>query len=339
MSEQVINLERKLKAQEKTIRVLSERLEEQIADDISGFALFEQNITLENVVATRTQELEAKRTELEKALSELKSAQSELLQAQKQQAIGQLASGIAHEINTPIQYIGDNVKFLTESFSQLMQIMEACKETSVKMRQDDDMEFLMKEIPRALKDSGEGIGYISSIVGAMKEFAHPCGGIMQPVDLRKVIETTIAISRNEWKHVAKLETYFDPELPSVNGLKDELGQVFLNLIVNAAHAIEDDKSTKDQKGIIRISAKKDGNWAEIQVADNGCGIPDEMCPKIFEPFFTTKDVGRGSGQGLAIVYSVVTDKHHGRLNVQSNNEKGTVLTIRLPLELPETEDT
>lgn len=325
MSEQVIDLEQKLKAQEKTIRVLSERLEEQIADDISGFALFEQNIALENVVTTRTHELE-------QALTHLKAAQAELLQSQKLQAIGHLASGIAHEINTPTQYVGDNIKFLTDSFDKLLKFVRACKDASPESPEIEDLDFLIEQIPQALKDSGEGMKYISGIVGAMKEFAHPSGGTMQQVNLTKLIQTTIAISRNEWKDIAELETDFDPELPPIDGLKDELGQVLLNLIVNAAHAIEDNKERGDTQGIIRITTKLDGAWAEIRVEDNGCGIPEELHPKIFEPFFTTKDVGRGSGQGLAIVYNVVADKHHGKLNVHSKPGEGSVLIVRLPLE-------
>ncbi len=328
MSGKTKELKHKLKAQEKTIRILSERLEEQIADDISGFALFEQNITLEHVVATRTQELE-------KALSDLKAAQAELLTGQKQQAIGQLASGIAHEINTPAQYVGDNIKFLTDSFDKLFQVMQLCQETSAMLQKDEDLEFLIQEIPRALKDSGEGMAYISSIVGPMKEFAHPSGGNMQQVDLHNIIQSTIAISRNEWKHAAKLETDFDPQLPHVDGLKDELGQVMLNLIVNAVHAIEDQEHKEGENGLIRISTKLDGEWVEIQVEDNGCGIPQESHSKIFEPFFTTKDVGRGSGQGLAIVYNVITNKHHGKLSVHSEQGKWTTLTIRLPLANPD----
>lgn len=338
MSEKAKELKNKLKAQEKTIRVLSERLEEQIADDISGFALFEQNITLENVVATRTSELETKRVELELALAELKAAQAELLQSQKLQAIGHLASGIAHEINTPAQYVSDNINFLTNSFSELMRFIDSCKNASPESHKMEDLDFLIEQIPQALKDSGEGMKYISGIVSAMKEFAHPSGGAMQPIDLQNLIQTTVAISRNEWKHIATLETEFDPDLPAVDGLKDELGQVLLNLIVNAAHAIEDNSERDGRSGLIRITTRLDGDWAEIKVEDTGCGIPEDLRQKIFEPFFTTKDVGRGSGQGLAIVYNVITDKHHGKLNVHSEAGKGTVLTVRLPLENKTTEN-
>ncbi len=348
MDVQVQTLEQKIAAQEKTIRILSERLEQQTADNISGFALFEQNIALEDVVATRTQELETHRIHLESALTELKAAQAELLQAQKLQAIGQLAAGIAHEINTPTQYVGDNITFITESFADLLQAMQLCqvmlnattagettqdcRGTVAKAMELADFDFIKEEVPRALKECKEGVRRISGIVGAMKEFAHPSGGVMRLVDLNSLIRSTVEICRNEWKLIAELETELDPLLPAVQGLKDELGQVLLNLIVNAAHAVADGITTGDEKGLIRITTRRDGESVEVRVQDNGCGVPNELKQKIFEPFFTTKEVGRGSGQGLAIVYNVVTDKHHGELKVDSEPGEGTVFTVRLPIE-------
>jgi len=341
-------LEQKLAARDKTIRVLSERLEQQGSDNMSGFALFEQNIALENVVGRRTRELDEKRIELERALKELRAAQSELLHAQKLQAIGQLASGIAHEINTPTQYVGDNISFLAKSFAELTGALQSCNDLLTagpesRSTQDclgtidnalkaADFDFLKEEIPRAIAESQEGIRRISTIVMAMKDFAHPSGGTRQPVDLRSLIQSTVEISRNEWKLVADLVTEFDPQLPPVDGLKDELGQVLLNLIVNAAQAIEDTHPANAAKGVIRVSAQGDGDWVEIEVADSGCGIPKELQEKIFEPFFTTKEVGRGSGQGLAIAYNVVTDKHSGKLSVRSELGKGTVFSVRLPVK-------
>lgn len=347
MDEQVQLLEQKIEAQAKTIRILSERLEQQTADNITGFALFEQNIALENVVATRTGELEAHRIELERALSELKAAQAELLQAQKLQAIGQLASGIAHEINTPTQYVGDNITFVADSFSDMMRAMalcesmltetpesesmQACRTTISRAMEMADYHFMKDEIPRALMECKEGIKRISGIVCAMKEFAHPSGGVMRPVDLNALIQSTVEICRNEWKLVADLDTDFETLLPSVQGLKDELGQVLLNLIVNAAHAVSDGNAGGAQKGLIHITTRLDGEWAEIRVQDNGCGVPPELREKIFEPFFTTKEVGRGSGQGLAIAYNVVKDKHQGELRVDSEPGQGTTFTVRLPI--------
>jgi signal transduction histidine kinase len=217
------------------------------------------------------------------------------------------------------------------------QSVENCRNTIANALEEADFEFLREEIPRALGESEKGIRRVAGIVTAMKDFAHPSGGTMQPVDLQSIIQTTAEISRNEWKLVADMETRFDPQLPPVDGLKDELGQALLNLIVNAAHAIEDRKQKNDINGIIRITTRHDDEWVEVQIEDNGCGIPEETLPKIFDPFFTTKEVGRGSGQGLAIAYSVVTDKHNGRLEVSSESGKGTIFTIRLPLESPEKE--
>jgi signal transduction histidine kinase len=347
MDDKIQELEYRLKAQDKTIRVLSERLERQMADDISGFALFEQNIALENVVTTRTRELEEHRVDLERALAELKETQTELLQAQKLQAIGQLAAGIAHEINTPTQYVGNNISFLRDLFGDLMRAIQLCqgllKEEAGAQSIDGvrstikqafemiDFEFLQEDMVSALSDCEEGVNRISVIVGAMKDFAHPSGGNLRPVALQKLIQSTIEISRNEWKLLAELKTELDPGLPTVEGLKDELGQVLLNLIINAAHAIADANPSCDKQGLIRILTRRNGNWAEILVEDNGCGIPEELHQKIFEPFFTTKEVGRGSGQGLAIVYNVVAGKHQGEVLVDSEPGKGARFTVRLPL--------
>lgn len=338
--EQRQTMETRLKAQEKTIRVLAERLEQQTADNVSGFALFEQNVALEHVVATRTEELE-------KALSELKATQAELLQAQKMRAIGELAAGIAHEINTPTQYVGNNLTFLKESFVELLGAMQLCRalvsEDEEALSTKDfrqkfkdvvemaDLEFLTEEVPDALAACEDGIGRISTIVGAMKTFAHSSGGMPQPVDVRSLVDSTVEISRNEWKFVAALEVELDPEMETIVGMRDELGQALLNLIVNAAHAIEDRDFGDEEKGLIRIITKRNGSWGEFRVEDNGCGIPAALQQKIFEPFFTTKEVGRGSGQGLAIVYSVVSDKHQGEVKVESEPGKGSIIILRLPL--------
>jgi two-component system, NtrC family, sensor kinase len=348
MSDQIEELTRQLDAKDKTIRVLSERLERGISDDISSFALFEQNISMESIVAKRTSEIEKQRTSLNEALTELKAAQAELLQAQKMQAIGQLAAGIAHEINTPIQFISNNISFLADSFDELLHTLrqvqvsideapckrsiEDCRRTISDVINQADLEYLNENIPKALNECEEGILRISGIVSAMKEFAHPSGGKLQSVDLNPLILSTVEISRSEWKYVADLEADLDASLPGVKGLKDELGQVLLNLIVNAAHAITDSNLDGDRKGLIRIKTRRSQNWAEILVEDTGCGIPEELQQKIFEPFFTTKEVGRGSGQGLAISYNVVVDKHHGELLLKSECGKGTTFIVRLPIE-------
>jgi len=291
-------------------------------------------------VATRTRELE-------QALTHLKSAQTDLLQAQKQQAIGQLAAGIAHEINTPTQYLVNNVGFLRDSFGNLLQALQLCQglvqgdaadQSIEELRQglrealtQADVDFLREEVPRALNDSEEGVNRISGIINAMKDFAQPSCGKMMPVALEPLIQSAVEISRYEWKKVAEISADLDPSLPTVRGLKDELGQVLLNLIVNAAHAIADSKHGADTGGRIRIVTRRGEDWAEMSVQDNGCGIPRDLQDKIFDPFFTTKGVGRGCGQGLAIVYNVITGKHHGQLQVDSEPGRGTSVTLRLPI--------
>lgn len=351
MKPTVEDLQRIVGAQEKTIQILAERLENQSADNVSCFALFEQNITLENVVSTRTQELDCQRQELEQALDELKKTQAELLQSQKLQSIGQLAAGIAHEINTPAQYVGSNVDFITDCFDDLMNAIRTCenllnhednelspaivRQALTVALEKADLEYIKAEMPSALDACKDGIQRISNIVVAMKNFAYKGNGQLEPFDIQPLIESTIEISRNEWRFIADLETDYDPNLIQIKGMKDELGQVLLNLIVNAAHAIEDGQSDSQEKGSIRVLTEQSGNWAVIRVIDDGCGIPDSVKEKIFDPFFTTKEVGRGSGQGLAIAYNVITEKHGGELRVESEVGKGTTFILRLPIAGPQ----
>lgn len=348
MSDSIEDLEARIKAQDKTIRILSERLEKQVADNVTGFALFEQNVALEKVVSDRTEELEDQRLALEQALDELKSTQTELLQAQKMQSIGQLAAGIAHEINTPAHYVGSNLDFIAESFDELMGLLksyedaieeakgfaeayDALKTKLAESLDDIDLNFIKEEIPDALLSSKEGISRIAKIVKAMKSFAHQGGDIFQKFNVETLILSTIEISRNEWKFCADLTTDLDPNLVEIEGLRDEIGQVLLNLIVNAAHAIEDKLAKDGDKGKIAVTSRLDGDWAEIRVIDNGGGIPESAREKIFDPFYTTKEVGRGSGQGLAISYNVIKKRHKGKLYFETELGKGTTFIIRLPV--------
>ncbi|TWU62042.1 sensor histidine kinase [Crateriforma conspicua] len=271
-----------------------------------------------------------------------------VVQAQKMEAVGELAAGIAHEINTPIQYVGDNTRFVRDACEDLMDVLTKCSNivgdeqpsrdvAAIKTVIHDamiqaDFEYLIDEVPAAIRQTLEGVERVANIVRAMKEFAHPGVSEMVPTDLSKCIENTAMVARNEWKYVANLETTFDSELPPVPCLPGELNQVLLNLIVNAAHAIADRQGdTASEKGRIGISTHRCGTAAEIRVADTGTGIDAANVEKIFKPFFTTKAAGKGTGQGLAIAHSVIVEKHGGTIDVESKLGAGTTFVIRLPL--------
>jgi PAS domain S-box-containing protein len=276
--------------------------------------------------------------------------EAQLAQAQKMESIGQLAAGIAHEINTPIQYIGDNLSFLAEAFADLKRILDTWRglqqtanaETALAdsdgavdaARLAADLEYLAEEIPRAIQQSLEGVAHIAKIVRAMKEFSHPGTNEKTPVDINHALQNTVTIARNEWKYVAEVESELAPDLPLVPCLPDELNQVFLNLLVNAAHAVaEVTQHDPDRKGTITVGTRVLGCQVEIWIRDTGCGIPEAIRGKIFDPFFTTKPVGKGTGQGLAIAHAVVVQKHGGTLTVESEVGRGTTFFVRLPLNL------
>ena len=280
-------------------------------------------------------------------ISERKLLESQLAQSQKLESIGQLAAGVAHEINTPIQYVGDNLRFLLESFDGGKRVFRAYKRLLAAVRKGQsaqklaaqceavaaevDIDYLWEEVPRALQQSGEGIAQVSRIVGAMKEFSHFGAIAKTPVDINHAIENTLLVSRNEWKYVAEAKTSFDADLPLVPCVPGELNQVLLNLIVNAAHAIADVVRSKPQtKGTITLSTRRDGDWVEIGVEDTGTGIPEAVRPYVFNPFFTTKSVGKGTGQGLAIAYSVV-QRHGGSISFETETGVGTTFLVRLPM--------
>ncbi len=273
----------------------------------------------------------------------------ELAQAQKLESIGLLAAGIAHEINTPTQYIGDNTIFIKESFEELLnvvdhfrQCLDAARKGSLdgplldKMEavlEDADVAFLAEEIPQAVEQTLEGVGRVRKIVRSMKEFSHPGAGEKSKVDIHHAIENTVTVAVNEWKYCADLTLDFDPDIPLIECDASEMSQVFLNLIINAAHAITEKLGKDfDKKGKITISTRKKDKWARIRITDTGTGIPDTIIEKVFDPFFTTKEVGKGTGQGLAISRSVVVDKHNGKLEIESKEGKGTSFIINIPFE-------
>jgi len=268
--------------------------------------------------------------------------------SQKLQSVGMLAAGVAHEINTPTQYITDNARFLTESFRQLFKVIAGYKSLATSAaghpecaqplkavaaaEKENELDYLLAEIPRTLEQSLEGLGRIGRIVSSLKEFSHPNQAERSGADLNRAIETTVAVSRHEWKYVADVVTEFDPKLPQVECILDEINQAVLNLVINATHAIGDAiKQRGLKRGTITIRTRQEPGWVVVEVEDTGTGIPPEVRGKIFDPFFTTKGIGKGTGQGLAIVQAVVVKGHGGRIDFLTEVGKGTTFRLFLPL--------
>jgi len=283
-------------------------------------------------------------------VKEKEKLQSQLLHTQKLESVGQLAAGIAHEINTPAQYIGTNIDFLEDGFKNAAKLVVAYQrllaaeknhtvtaeliEETEEIQENADWEYLAQELPLAISQSKDGVHRISTIVRAMKEFSHPGSKEKAPLAINDLIKTTLTISHSEWKYVADVETDLADNLPQISCLSDEMGQVFLNLLINAAHAIASwlGENPKGEKGRITISTRPLESQVEIRLTDTGCGIPGEILEKIFDPFFTTKEVGKGTGQGLAIARDVIVNKHGGTLEVESKEGHGATFIIRLPIK-------
>jgi len=278
----------------------------------------------------------------EKMIAENRNAVS-----QKLESIGQLAAGIAHEINTPMQYIGDNTSFLKDAFASLSEFVNSLEnlicqsspyeEKVLKDKIDElkikmDMEFIISEIPRSIEQSQTGIERVTKIVRAMKDFSHPGAKEKSYYDINHGIQVTITISKNEWKYVADVDFQPATNLPDIYCLQDELNQVILNMIINSSHAIEE-KGTESsgKKGLIQIVTQRENDFAVIKILDNGKGIKPENISKIFDPFFTTKQVGKGTGQGLAISHDIIVNKHGGQINVESKYGYGTTFIIKIPI--------
>lgn len=282
---------------------------------------------------------------LDAEMRERQRVELELHLSQKLEAVGRLAAGVAHEINTPIQYVGDSIHFLrsaagdlertlNEYRNGLAQIIAGASASDVQsaltaVELTNDIEFHAAEMPKAFARTLEGVERVAQIVRAMKEFSHPDVDEQSPADINHALQSTLIVAKNEYKYAAKIETDFT-ELPLVVCNIGELNQVFLNLLVNAAHAIADTGKDADT-GAIAITTRLMGDAIEITLADNGCGIPQENLDKIFDPFFTTKEVGKGTGQGLAITRAIVVEKHAGSVHVDSRIGVGTKFTLRLPI--------
>ena len=280
---------------------------------------------------------------------QLQQLQRDLVQSEKLQSIGKLAAGIAHEINTPIQYVGDNTRFFCEACVDFGRIFDACNEVIellevgedaaaavVRLRDmmaKADLPYLRSEVPAAINQTIDGVERVAAIVRAIKTYAHAASPEPTPTDVVSAIETTVTLARNEWKYVSNVELDLDPTLTDVPCIGGQINQVILNLIVNAAHAIEDSLPDKsEEKGVIRITAARLAEHARIAISDNGVGIADDVLQQIFEPFYTTKEAGKGTGQGLAIAKEIVVDCHGGSIDVDTVPGQGTTFVIELPLQ-------
>jgi len=282
-------------------------------------------------------------------ITEQKRLEVKVQHTNKLEAVGQLAAGIAHEINTPIQFVGDSVGFARESADQLLKLIELYDKTLDNLpdgvvsedswesiddlREDADIEFLQQQLPLSFNRAGEGLARIAKIVRAMKEFSRRDEVLeMKNASIEEGLQSTLVVAQNEYRYVADVEEYYD-DLPPVRCNLGDLNQVFLNLIVNASHAIADKIGLRPQeKGIIRVKTYRENDLAVVEIGDTGNGIPSHLHERIFEPFFTTKEVGRGSGQGLAISHSIVVDKHKGQLSFETQEGVGTTFYIKLPIQ-------
>jgi PAS domain S-box-containing protein len=300
------------------------------------------DITVKREESRKKQELQ------DKLLAEMKERERVVLElqlAQKLESVGRLAAGVAHEINTPIQYVGDSADFLRSAFDDLMRLLDAWSgaldtlppgdvEKALRAKigglaEQHDLSYIRAELPRAFERVFDGVNRVSTIVKAMKEFAHPDSEEHSPADINHALETTLLVASNEYKYVARIQTEFGTLPPVVCNI-GELNQVFLNLVVNAAHAIQD--AGKDsESGEIRICTDVLDDQAIISIRDNGCGIPAENLSKLYDPFFTTKEVGRGTGQGLSIAHSILVEKHAGTISVRSEVGVGTEFVLRIPI--------
>jgi signal transduction histidine kinase len=284
-------------------------------------------------------------------ITERRLLQMQLAQTRKLESIGQLAAGIAHEINTPVQFVADNSRFLQGAFADLLELVRAYRAlrdcvapgapaaalaTVEAAEKAADVDYLVEEVPRAAGETLAGVEHVAAIVRALRTFAHP--GRTEPAlaNLNQGLTSTLTVARSEIKHVAEVETELG-ELPAVRCHPGDLNQVFLNLIVNAAHAIADVVGDSGRKGVIRVKTWQEGDTVVVAISDTGTGIPRPIHSRIFDPFFTTKAVGRGTGQGLAIAHAIVVDKHRGTLTFETTGGRGTTFYVRLPIGPAENE--
>jgi signal transduction histidine kinase len=304
----------------------------------SADALRHAYAQLKQRIEERTRELHARNSELEIAYAKLKNAQEQAVQSEKLASIGELAAGVAHEINNPIGYVNSNLGTLQGYVSQLLSAVAAYAGTAARVhdaataaeveeiRRRFDIDFLAQDVPQLIAESREGIDRVCKIVRDLKDFSRrDRGEAWVRVDVHQGLESTLNIVSNQLKYKAQIVKTFS-ELPLIECLPSELNQVFLNILMNAGQAIKD-------RGMITVSTGHSGDKIWIAIGDDGEGIPADVLPRIFDPFFTTKPVGSGTGLGLSISYGIVA-KHHGNIEVTSVPGQGTLLRIELPIEQP-----
>jgi len=279
-----------------------------------------------------------------RVLAHAHSVEAELRQAQKLQVVGQIAAGVAHEINTPIQYVGDNLVFVRESTEGLVALAAAVRdaldgvpEPHARALRDAieaaDTDFLVAELPEALSNLQTGVDRITTLVRAMRELVHPGTPDATPTDLNRALGNTLHVTANLYRYIADVDVDLAP-LPPVTCLVADLNQVFLNLIVNAAHAMEDAGCRSSRRGRLGVRTRIDGDDVVVSIADTGTGIPEAVRERIFDAFFTTKSVGRGTGQGLAISRAIVVERHGGSLTFDTALGAGTTFHVRIPIAGP-----
>lgn len=272
-------------------------------------------------------------------------AEDELREASKLEALGRLSAGVAHEINTPIQFVAHNVEFMRNSFATMHELLLAYRqalhstqslpwaERSARLQQaeaEHDVEFLLGEVPEAVNDTLVGIQRVSTIVTALKQFSHPSSDELQPNDVNVALRNAVIVSVNEHKLVADVAEDLAP-LPPVLCNPGELTQVFLNLIVNAAQAVESMIVERGERGRIELSTRLDGDHVVVRIRDDGPGISYADQSRLFDAFFTTKVVGKGTGQGLTLARSIIVDRHGGTMEVHSVPGHGATFEVRLPV--------
>jgi PAS domain S-box-containing protein len=280
-------------------------------------------------------------------LTKMRMEESKRIHSMKLVAIGELSAGIAHEINTPVQFIGSNISFLKESFDDILALLKSYQnlaeavqgdekykemiEQLQELEEDVDLEYLEEETPTAFAQTVHGVERVTELVQGLKGFAHSgTEDHKSGADINDIVKNALMVCKNTYKYIAELKTSFE-ELPSVKVFPGDIGQVIVNLIVNAAHAIEENKEEKTAMGCITVSTTSDEESITIAIQDTGGGIPEGIRDRIFDPFFTTKEVGKGSGQGLAISHTIIHEKHGGEMSFKSEPGVGTIFTIRLPL--------